>query len=351
MITNHTGRDRRRRPTIDLLHEAPGVQLVALFSPEHGIRGLLDEKVSDGRDEKTGLPVYSLYGERRAPTLEQVAGLDVLVFDIQDIGCRFYTYISTLGNCMEVAAKAGIGFMVLDRVNPVTGQHVEGPVLSAPRSFVGWHEIPMRHGMTAGELARLFNAERGIGVKLTVVPCRGWRRRDWYDTTGLPWVNPSPNMRSLTEAVLYPGVGVLETCAVSVGRGTGTPFEVIGAPYVDDLQLASALNAAGLPGVRFIPIRFTPTASVFAGKECGGVQILLVDRDRLVASDLGMLLASTLYRMYPGELKVEKLATLLGDGPTLEAIREGSSLREIRKVRDRGVRAFERRRARHLLYR
>lgn len=351
LITNHTGRDRRRRPTIDLLHEAPGVQLVALFSPEHGIRGLLDEKVSDGRDEKTGLPVYSLYGERRAPTLEQVAGLDVLVFDIQDIGCRFYTYISTLGNCMEVAAKAGIGFMVLDRVNPVTGQHVEGPVLSAPRSFVGWHEIPMRHGMTAGELARLFNAERGIGVKLTVVPCRGWRRRDWYDTTGLPWVNPSPNMRSLTEAVLYPGVGVLETCAVSVGRGTGTPFEVIGAPYVDDLQLASALNAAGLPGVRFIPIRFTPTASVFAGKECGGVQILLVDRDRLVASDLGMLLASTLYRMYPGELKVEKLATLLGDGPTLEAIREGSSLREIRKVRDRGVRAFERRRARHLLYR
>ena len=351
LITNHTGRDRTRRPTIDLLHTAPGVELVALFSPEHGIRGLLDEKVSDGRDEKTGLPVYSLYGERRAPTLEQLAGVDVLVFDIQDIGCRFYTYISTLGNCMEVAAKAGKEFIVLDRVNPVTGTRVEGPVLTGARSFVAWHEIPLRHGMTAGELARMFNAERGMGVKLTVVPCRGWRRKAWYDATGLPWTNPSPNMRSLTEATLYPGVGVLEFCALSVGRGTGTPFEVIGAPYIDDLRLAAELNAAELPGVRFVPARFTPTASVFQGKECGGVQILVTDRDRLRASDLGMLLTSTLYRLHPTELKPERLGTLLGDAATWDAIQEGKPLKAILKVRDRGMRAFERRRGRYLIYR
>ncbi len=351
LITNHTGRDRSRRQTLDLLHEAAGVRLVALFSPEHGIRGLLDEKVSDGRDEKTGLPVYSLYGERRAPTPEQLTDLDVLVFDIQDIGCRFYTYISTLGNCMEAAGKAGKEFMVLDRVNPVNGSTVEGPVLSDARSFVAWHEIPVRHGMTAGELARMFQAERKLGVALTVIPCRGWIRASWFDATGLPWTNPSPNMRSLTEATLYPGVGLLEFCAVSVGRGTGTPFEVIGAPYVDDLRLATQLNAAGLAGVRFIPARFTPTASVFQGKECGGVQILVTDRDRLRASDLGALLALTLHRLYPAELKLEKMNTLLGDMATLEAIRTGKPWKTILQVRDRGLADFERRRERFLLYR
>lgn len=351
LITNHTGRDRHRRQTIDLLHQAAGVQLVALFSPEHGIRGLLDEKVSDGRDEKTGLPVYSLYGERRAPAAEQLAGLDVLVFDIQDIGCRFYTYISTLGNCMEAAAKAGKEFVVLDRVNPVNGVTVEGPVLTGARSFVGWHEIPLRHGMTTGELARMFDSERKLGVKLTVVPCRGWARKDWFDSTGLPWTNPSPNMRSLTEATLYPGVGVLEFCAVSVGRGTGTPFEVIGAPYVDDLKLAAELNRAGLAGVRFVPVRFTPTASVFQGKECGGVQILVTDREQFRATDLGMLLASTLQRLHPGELKLEKMAALLGDEATLEAIRKGSPLAEILKVRDAGMAGFLERRERFLTYR
>lgn len=351
LITNHTGRDRSRRQTLDLLHGAAGVQLVALFSPEHGIRGLLDEKVADGRDEKTGLPVYSLYGERRAPAAEQLAGLDVLVFDIQDIGCRFYTYISTLGNCMEAAGKAGKEFIVLDRVNPVNGSTVEGPLLTGARSFVAWHEIPLRHGMTAGELARMFNAERKLGVDLKVVPCRGWRRASWFDAAGLPWTNPSPNMRSLTEATLYPGVGLLEFCAVSVGRGTGTPFELIGAPYVDDLRLAAELNGAGLEGVRFIPVRFTPTASVFQGKECGGAQILVTDRDRLRASDLGVLLASTFHRLYPGELKLEKMNTLLGDTATLEAIRGGKPLKTILQVRDRGLAEFHRRRERHLLYR
>ncbi len=351
LISNHTGKNRVRQSTIDLLHGAPGVTLVALFSPEHGIRGLLDEKVSDGRDEKTGLPVYSLYGERRIPAPEQLEGLDVLVFDIQDIGCRFYTYISTLGNSMEAAAKAGVEFMVLDRVNPVNGVTVEGPMATGTPSFIAWHRIPLRHGMTAGELARMFNEERKIGARLTVVPCSGWRRADWFDATGLPWTNPSPNMRSLTEATLYPGVGLMEFCAVSVGRGTGTPFEVIGAPYVDDLRLARELNGAGLAGVRFVPVRFTPTASVHSGKECGGVQILLTDRDAFRAADLGVVLATTLHRMHPEELKLDKMTGLLANAETLERIRAGMKLSEVRRTRDAGLDEFRRRRARHLLYR
>ncbi len=350
LVTNHTGRNRARRATIDLLHGAAGVDLVALFSPEHGIRGLQDEKVADGRDERTGLPVYSLYGDRRAPTPEQLAPLDAVVFDIQDIGCRFYTYISTLGNCMEAAGRAGKKFVVLDRVNPVNGVGVEGPVLSGPRSFVGWHELPLRHGMTTGELARLFDAERKLGVNLVVVRCEGWHRADWFDATGLPWTNPSPNMRGLAEATLYPGVGLLEACAVSVGRGTGTPFEVIGAPYVDDRVLAAAMNAAGLPGIRFLPVRFTPTASVHQGKECGGVQMLVTDRDAFRAADLGMALASTLHRLWPTELQLGKMASLLGDPETLEAIRAGKPAAEIRAIRDRGLPDFLRRRQPHLLY-
>lgn len=350
LITNHTGHDRRRRATIDLLHGAEGVRLVALFSPEHGIRGVLDEKVSDGRDERTGLPVYSLYGERRAPVSAQLEGVDVLVFDIQDIGCRFYTYISTLGNCLEAAAKAGKEFVVLDRVNPVNGVVVEGPVLTGARSFVAWHEIPLRHGMTVGELAGMFVAERGIACRLRVIRCEGWRRSDWFDATGMPWTNPSPNMRSLTAATLYPGVGVLEFCALSVGRGTGTPFELVGAPYIDDVRLASELNRAGLKGVRFVPARYTPTASVFKGQECGGVQIVLTDRERFRAADLGMLLAVTLHRLYPEQLKLEKMAGLLGDGATLEAVRAGKPLRELMRIRDAGMRGFLARRSRHLLY-
>jgi uncharacterized protein YbbC (DUF1343 family) len=257
LITNQTGIDRSRRSTIDILHHAPDVKLVALFSPEHGIRGVLDEKVGDSRDEKTGLPIYSLYGATRAPSAEQLANCDALVFDIQDIGCRFYTYISTLGECLTAAGKTRKKFFVLDRPNPVGGTRVEGPMLAGARSFTGWHEIPVRHGMTVGELAKMFNAERSLGADLTVIECEGWERGQWFDETGLPWVNPSPNMRSLSAAALYPGVGLLEFCNLSVGRGTDRPFEKVGAPYVDDQALARELNAAALDGVRFVPIRFT----------------------------------------------------------------------------------------------
>jgi uncharacterized protein YbbC (DUF1343 family) len=349
LITNHTGHDRTRKPTIDLLKTAPGVTLVALFSPEHGIRGALDEKITDSVDERTGLPVYSLYGETRAPKPEHLANLDALVFDIQDIGCRFYTYISTMGLCLEAAAKAGKKFFVLDRVNPINGAAVEGPVHQGASTFVAFHGIPLRHGMTVGELARLFNAERGWKADLTVIPIEGWSRRQWLDDTGLPWSNPSPNMRNLTEATLYPGVGLLET-ALAVGRGTDTPFEVVGAPYVDDVKLTAELNRAGLPGVRFVPIRFTPRASTFKDQPCGGVYLVVTDRDALNAVDLGLTLALTLQRLYPGEFALGKMLPLLTDAPTLAAIKAGKPLAEIKQAWATELGVFARRRGAFLIY-
>jgi uncharacterized protein YbbC (DUF1343 family) len=350
LITNHTGIDRERNSTIDLLHAAPDVKLVALFAPEHGIRGELDqEKIGDTIDAKTGLPVFSLYGERRTPSAEQLAGLDTLVLDIQDIGCRFYTYVSTMANCLEAAGKAKLRFIVLDRVNPI-GATVEGPVLTAERSFVAAHEIPLRHGMTVGELARLINAERKFGADLGVIRCEGGSPLRWFDETGLPWRDPSPNMRSVTAATLYPGIGLLEFCEVSVGRGTGTPFELLGAPYIDDLTLAEELNKADLKGVRFVPVRFTPTASVYKDEECRGVRPLLTDRETFRAADLGMVLAVTLHRLHPTELKLENMAKLLGDAETLAAIRRNDSLEKLRATRDREIPFFLKRREPYLLY-
>ncbi|HVV71259.1 MAG TPA: exo-beta-N-acetylmuramidase NamZ domain-containing protein, partial [Verrucomicrobiae bacterium] len=252
LITNHTGHDRERNPTIDLLRNAPEVQLKALFSPEHGIRGLADEHVNDSVDEKTGLPVYSLYGKSLKPSAEQLQDLDALVFDIQDVGCRFYTYTATMALAMQAAGENGKKFVVLDRVDPLNGTTVDGPVLAGEPTFVGYHQVPLRYGMTIGELAKMFQGQRHCAAELTVIPVQGWQRNAWFDQTGLPWTNPSPNMRNLTEAILYPGVGLLES-ALSVGRGTDTPFEVVGAPYVDDVRLARDLNEAGLPGVRFLP--------------------------------------------------------------------------------------------------
>jgi uncharacterized protein YbbC (DUF1343 family)/CubicO group peptidase (beta-lactamase class C family) len=351
LITNHTGIDRQRRSAIDLLHGAPGVELVALFSPEHGIRGTLDEKVADSRDARTGLPIHSLYGATRAPQPAQLAGLDALVFDVQDIGCRFYTYISTLGECLTAAAQAGKKFVVLDRPNAIGGARIEGPLLATERSFTAWHELPVRHGMTVGELARLFAAERAPRAELTVVPCEGWTRDAWFDSTSLPWVNPSPNMRSLTAATLYPGVGLLEFCPVSVGRGTERPFELLGAPYLDERALAAALSAAELPGVRFIPVKFTPTASVFAGKECRGVQIVVTHRDACSPLDLGIVLATALHRLHPAEVQIEKMARLLAHPATLAAIQRGEALDEIKALWAPEREKFATRRERYLLYR
>lgn len=351
LITNHTGHDRRRRPTIRRLQEASGLTLVALFSPEHGLRGVRDEKVGDGVDEATGLPIYSLYGERRAPTPEQLRDLDALVFDLQDIGCRFYTYISTMGLAMEAAARAGKKFFVLDRVNPINGVTLDGPVLAGETSFTGFHSIPVRHGLTVGELARLFNAERGFACELTVIPLEGWSRDLWFDQTGLPWTNPSPNMRSLTAATLYPGIGLLETTALSVGRGTDTPFEVIGAPYIDDVQLAAELNRAALPGVRFVPVRFTPRASTFKDQPCAGVNVLLTERDRCEAVSVGLLLAQTLHRLHPQHFDLNAFDRLLVHRATVDAIRAGKSLDDIRRLWSAALEDFKRRREKVLIYR
>ena len=368
LVTNHTGQDRWRNPTIDLLFHAPEVRLQALFSPEHGIRGALDEAVGDGTDGPTGLPIYSLYprvparehgqsehdynaqlNRLRSPPAAAITNLDALVFDIQDIGCRFYTYVATLGLCLEAGARAGIQLIVLDRVNPINGVTVEGPVYHGDPLFIAWHSLPLRHGMTLGELARMFDAERGLKAQLTVVPVEGWTREMWFDATGQPWRNPSPNMRSLNAAALYPGVGLHER-ALSVGRGTDTPFEVAGAPYIDDLLLAHELNQAALPGIRFVPIRFTPESSTFAGQECGGVSMVVTDRQALRAVDVGILIGLTLRRLYPADYALDKTDTLLRDAATLEAMKAGSALREIKQAWAADLQEFQKRRAKYLLY-
>jgi len=352
LVTNHTGKNRDGRQTIDVLNKAAGVELVALFSPEHGIRGSADEKVSDSKDEQTGLPIYSLYGETRRPKPEQLKGLDALVFDIQDIGTRFYTYISTLGYVMEEAAKAGLPVFVLDRPNPIGGIAVEGPIADADKlSFTAYHTIPVRHGMTIGELAQLFNQERKLDCDLRVIMMEGWQRAMWFDATNLTWVNPSPNMRSLTEATLYPGVGLLETTNVSVGRGTDTPFEVVGAPWLDGQRLASHLNVRGIAGARFVPVRFTPRGSVFQGKECGGINIIVTDRAQFRPVLAGIEMAAALRRLYPTEWKLDNYGRLLVNADTLERVTRGEPAEEIARSWSARLEEFRRARARALIYR
>ena len=351
LITNPTGQDAQRRSTIDLLTNAPGVELKMLFGPEHGLYGIFDSPVRDGVDAHTGLPAISLYGTNCAPTPEQLKQLDALVFDIQDVGCRFYTFATTLGMCMEAANEAGLKFFVLDRVNPINGLTVDGPVRSGPASFVAYYPEPVRYGMTEGELATMCKAERHLDkLDLTVIKLQGWERREWFDQTGLPWINPSPNMRSLTEAELYPGVGLLESCHISVGRGTGTPFEVIGAPYIDDVQFATAMNAENPPGVRFVPVRFMPSDYIFKGEVCGGVNIILTDREHCQVVDIGVLAAKILNRWYPEQFQVRKMETLLVDEPTLQAIVDDKPLSEIRAQWAAKTEEFALRRAKYLLY-
>jgi uncharacterized protein YbbC (DUF1343 family)/CubicO group peptidase (beta-lactamase class C family) len=330
LVTNHTGRDREGRQTIDVLNKATGVRLVALFSPEHGIRGLADEKVSDTKDEQTGLPIYSLYGETRRPKPEQLKDLEAIVYDIQDVGARFYTYITTLGYVMEEAAKAHIPVFVLDRPNPIGGVEVEGPIADADKlSFTSYHTIPVRHGMTIGELAQLYNEQRKIGCDLRVIKMEGWRRATWFDSTGLTWINPSPNMRSLTEATLYPGIGLLETTNLSVGRGTDTPFELVGAPWINGQEMAAYLNGRRIPGARFVPVRFTPKASVFKDKECGGINIVITDRARFRPVSTGIEIAVALRRLYPSDWKVDDYIRLLVNSDALERVKRGEASDEI----------------------
>ncbi len=331
LITNQTGLNRDGVGTVRLLHEAEGVTLKTLFSPEHGLEGKLDiPKIGDQQDTTTGLKVFSLYGETRIPTADSLEGIDTLVFDIQDIGCRFYTYVSTMGNAMKAAAEHKIRFVVLDRVNPIGGQAVQGPVLDeGGESFVGFHTLPVRHGMTIGELALMFRAELNLDVDLEVIEVEGWKRSQLFDQTGLMWTNSSPNMRSMTQAVLYPGVGLIEMTNVSVGRGTDTPFELVGAPWIDARKFASHLNQAGLAGVRFVPVQFVPTSSKHANETCGGVNIIVTDRAQFHPLSTGIQLMCSLKELYAAQWETKNLNTLLGSKVTVDAIQSGLSEKAI----------------------
>jgi uncharacterized protein YbbC (DUF1343 family)/CubicO group peptidase (beta-lactamase class C family) len=351
LVTNHTGRTRDSKPTIDVMMQAPGVTLVKLFSPEHGIRGEVDAAVPDGTDNATGLPIISLYGKDRKPRPRDLEGLDALVYDIQDIGARYYTYITTLGLVLEAAKECGKKVFVLDRPNPIGGLTVSGPVRDAEfASFIAYHALPVRHGMTAGELALLYNSERQIGATLEVVKCRGWTRDQLYDHTALLWVNPSPNMRSLTEALLYPGVGLLEATNLATGRGTDTPFEKVGAPWIDPASFAAGLNSASVPGVRSVPIYFTPKERQYAGKRCGGVQILITSWHDFDPLRLGMTLATRLRAEYPNAWQPEGLLRLLGDRATYEGILAGTSVDAIMARWNGELAEFQLVRSRYLQY-
>lgn len=355
LLTNPTGvtRDGRAAATV-LLSErakAAGVALVRLFSPEHGFAGALDEKVPDGADPATGLPVVSLYGEKRRPDAKDLEGLDAVVVDLQDAGVRFYTYLTTMGYVMEECAKAKVAVVVLDRPDPVGGAVVEGPPADPGKlSFTAVHTLPVRTGMTIGEVARMLNDERRIDATLTVVAMKGWKRALWYDETGLPWVNPSPNLRSVTQAALYPGVALLETTNVSVGRGTDAPFELLGAPWIDGERLARTLNLRGIAGVRFAPVEFTPSSSKHAKARCRGVRMTVTDRDALRAVTLGVELATALRDLHPGEWTRERFADLLASPAAIARLERGEPAATIVSGWAAEQMEFERRRARYLMY-
>ncbi len=354
LLTNHTGIDRQRRRNIDLLAAAPDVSLELIFTPEHGLGGILDQPdIADGIDQRSGIAVHSLYrSDRKRPATEQLRGLDALVFDIQDIGARFYTYITTMGYALEAAAEAGIEFYVLDRPNPINGVDVEGPPRDdALESFVAYHNIPVRHGMTVGELAGMFDAEREIGAKLEVVRMQGWERSLWFDETGLPWVNPSPNIRTLDQAVLYPGIAMLEHLPnYSVGRGTDTPFQFVGADWMDGAALADAIRQASLPGVRVYARRQKPTASVFSGTEIDGVQFSITDRNALQPTRLGLVLANALAKTHANRVDFEPAKNLVGNSETVEALNKGQDTAAIWSRIDESISDFRTRRRAFLLY-
>lgn len=353
LITNHTGVDRDGRRGIDLMRAA-GVRIPALFSPEHGFLGVEDrEGIKNTEDTSTGIRVFSLYGETRRPTPEMLREIDALVFDIQDIGARFYTYETTMAFAMEEAAKAKIPFYVLDRPNPITGVRVEGPLLDpANVSFVGsFAGLPVRHGMTMGELARMINAEKNLGADLRVIQMQDWNRGDWFDSTNLPWVNPSPNMRSLKAATLYPGLCLLEYSKnLSVGRGTDAPFEQIGADFIGGRELAAYLNKRQIPGVRVYPVRFTPTDSLFKGKSIEGVRFEITNREVLDATRMGLEVAVALQTLYPGRIDFTLSKRLIGSDDVIRRLQAAEDPRLIQNSFADALQAFLDKRDAYLLY-
>jgi uncharacterized protein YbbC (DUF1343 family)/CubicO group peptidase (beta-lactamase class C family) len=367
LLTNQTGVDSEGRRTIDVLANVPGISLEVIFSPEHGVTGTLDTTdIKNAKDAATGVAVYSVYGASdaaRRPPMDVLKRLDAVVIDLADAGARFYTYETTMGYFLEAAAKAGIEVVILDRPNPITGSFVQGPVSDSDsssnpysnskdgrESFTNYFPEPVRHGMTLGELGKMFNAERHIGARLEVVTIEGWQPGDWFDSTGLAWVNPSPNLRNLTEAELYPGVALIEGTNVSVGRGTDTPFEVMGAPWIKSRELAAYLNARGIQSVRFVPLVFTPSSSNFAGERCEGVNLIVLDRNTLDSPELGIELASALHKLYPNDFKLERMADLLVNQAVFEAIEAGEDPRRIAEDWQERLEGFVRLREKYLLY-
>jgi uncharacterized protein YbbC (DUF1343 family)/CubicO group peptidase (beta-lactamase class C family) len=351
LLTNQTGRDAFGRRTIDVLAHAPGVHLAALFSPEHGLGGDREGKIASSTEAATGVPVYSLYGSDLHPAPATLAQLDALVIDLQDVGVRFYTYATTMAYALEAAAHANLPVFVLDRPDPITASIVAGPVLDKSRpSFTGYFPMPVQHGMTLGELARMFNTERNIGAQLTIVSMRSYRRDMWFDDTGLSWINPSPNLRSIEETVLYPGVALVEGANVSVGRGTSEPFNLVGAPWIDGQTLATELRKRDIPGVRFESAAFTPSEDRYANTLCHGVRITVTDRKSLDAPELGIELAAALHRLYPKDFRLDETLGLIGSRETLHALEAGIDPREIAREWQTELQAFSNLRAKYLIY-
>ncbi|USK77457.1 exo-beta-N-acetylmuramidase NamZ family protein [Peribacillus frigoritolerans] len=356
LITNPTGIDSKLTSIVDLLNDDPDINLTALFGPEHGVRGdaQAGASVEYYIDEKTGLPVYSLYGKTKKPTPEMLKDVEVLVFDIQDVGTRYYTYIYTMAYAMEAAKENDIPFIVLDRPNPQGGESVDGPVLEPEfSSFVGLYPIPLKHGMTVGELATLFNKEFKIGADLKVIKMKGWKRDMDYDDTGLPFVLPSPNMPTVSTTFVYPATGLIEGTNVSEGRGTTKPFELIGAPYINSDELAGKLNALRLPGVKFRAASFTPTFSKHAGKLSHGVEVYITDREEFKAVPTGLHIIKTIQDLYPGDfefLAANNFNLLIGNGWIMSRIKAGSTVNEIMKEYQVKQDAFKKVRKNYLLY-
>jgi len=351
LITNHNGLDAQEKSTVDLLSRAPDVTLVALFSPEHGLAGKLDSTVASSKDASTGLPVYSLYGDTKRPTDEMLNGIDALVFDIQDAGVRFYTYTTTMGYCMEAAAKKGIAFYVLDRPNPINGDIVEGPMLDSDKeTFVAYFPLPVRYALTIGELAQLYNEENKIGVDLHVIQMKNWRRNYFFESTGIRWVPPSPNLRTTKGAILYPGLEILQNAGVSVGRGTETPFEIFGAPWMNGEEVASALNAKHLPGLRFASQLLIPVSGLYAGQRCGGVTIKIGEKSAVRSMRMGLEIAALLKKLYPDKVDLAKTLTLLGNAVAVQQLQNGIAPEKIVDGWKTDLAAYETMRHKYLLY-
>jgi uncharacterized protein YbbC (DUF1343 family) len=351
LITNHTGVDSQGKTTIELLAHAPGVQLVALFSPEHGIAGHADEKIGSAKDASTGLPIFSLYGDHVRPTDEMLQGIDALVFDVQDAGVRFYTYTTTMGYCMEEAAKRGIPFYVLDRPNPINGEIVEGPMLDADKTgFVAYFPVPVRYGLTIAELAQLFNTENHINCELHVIAMKNWHRNYFYESTSIRWIPPSPNLRTLKGSILYPGLEILQNAGVSVGRGTEAPFEEIGAPWINGEEVAEALNARNLPGVHFANQPFIPVSGLYAGQRCGGVGIRVTDRAAVRSMRIGLEIAALLQKKYPEQFDASKTIVLLGNDATVAQLKAGTAPEQIIASWATQLAEFDQLRRKYFLY-